>query len=218
MIFATIHEAWRHGCGEYCNPEFGHFMVIPVRITERGTKTLVEMVENRQETCALAKENEPWEDKYRMRKWYPHIIADVCPLRGSLRAILDSLVSSSIICGGLARSLGTGRTWKSTPRSHTTQIAQEAASMDVIIRVLAVEVSSRNNRSKDKIIENSGSIAALAICLLQTISFAASLRNIGDDAVLLGKRPQKRFFPSSSLDAHTLGSRFFRTGLQEMFF
>jgi hypothetical protein len=90
--------------------------------------------------------------------------------------------------------------------------------MDVIIRVLAIEVSSRNNKSKDKIIENSGSVAALVICLLQTISFAASLRNIGDDAVLSGRHPQKRFFPSSSPGARILGSRFFRTGLEEMFF
>jgi hypothetical protein len=65
---SALYEVWRHDCGEYWIPEYGHFIANPVKITERGPKTLGEITQLHQEICAFAKEYEPEDEKYRMHR------------------------------------------------------------------------------------------------------------------------------------------------------
>jgi hypothetical protein len=74
IVFVALYEAWRHGCGEYWNPEYGHFIANPVKSTERGPKTLGEITQLHQEICAFAKEYEPEDEKYRMHRSYPQVL------------------------------------------------------------------------------------------------------------------------------------------------
>jgi hypothetical protein len=56
------------------NSEYGHFMLNPVRITERGPKTLGEITEIHQEMCAFAKEYEPEYENYHMERSHPQVL------------------------------------------------------------------------------------------------------------------------------------------------
>lgn len=74
IFFAAVYEAWRHDCGEYWSPEYGHFMANPVLVTERGPKTLGDIADIHQEMCAFAKEYEPEDEHYRMHRSYPQVL------------------------------------------------------------------------------------------------------------------------------------------------
>jgi hypothetical protein len=92
IVFAAIYEAWRHDCGEYWNPEYGHFMANPVRIAEQGPKTLGEIIEIHKEICALGKEHEPDDGKYGMHKSYLQVLL-VCDKRPTFSKEDDGYVS-----------------------------------------------------------------------------------------------------------------------------
>jgi hypothetical protein len=87
IVFAAIYEVWSHGYGEHWISEYEYFMANPVRITERGPKTLGEITEIHEEMCAFVKKYEPKDGNYHIHKSYPQVllVCDELPRFGAAK-------------------------------------------------------------------------------------------------------------------------------------